>query len=133
MRESCLKNQKISEECEYLTGDDACSAVKEAEASPLRAEACQNEIKDRCCYKCSLRETCEIRCDLLEHRNQERDEPLPTSPAPSADKCVDARCGECEFYLKSKCPRGYSSDQGLWRRQEGCEIFKPKQKTQSRP
>jgi hypothetical protein len=126
-----LKNEDTSEECEYLIGDDTCSAVEKAEVSPLRAEACQNEIKDRCCYNCSVRERCDIRCDLLEHRRQEKDEKQPVPPVSNPDRGVEARCGDCDFYLKSKCPRGYSSDQELWRRQEGCEIFKPKQETQT--
>lgn len=126
-----MKNEDISEECEYLIGDDTCSAVEEAEVSSLRAEACQNEIKDRCCYKCSVREKCDIRCDLLEHGRQEKDEKQPVTSVSNADRSREATCGDCDFYLKSKCPRGYSGDQELWRRQEGCEIFEPKQKTQT--
>jgi len=34
-------------------------------------------------------------------------------------------CGNCSFYLKSECPREYSKDTDLWRRQVPCEIFKP--------
>jgi len=126
-----VKNEDTSEECEYLIGDDTCSAVKEGEVSSLRAEACQNEIRDRCCYKCSVRERCDIRCDLLEHRKEEEDERKPVTPVSNGGRWVAAKCGDCDFYLKSKCPRGYDSDQELWRRQEGCEVFEPKQKTQT--
>jgi hypothetical protein len=126
-----LKNEDTSEQCEYLIGDDTCSAVEEAEVSSLRTEACQNQIKDRCCYKCNVCERCEIKCDLLEHRTQKKDEKQPVTPVSNPDRWGEARCGDCDFYLKSKCPRGYSSDQELWRRQEGCEIFEPKPKTQT--
>lgn len=87
-----MKNGDKSEECEYLIGDDACSAVKEGEVSSLRAEACQNEIKDRCCYKCSVRERCDIRCDLLEHRRQGEDEKQPVTPVSNPDRWGEAMC-----------------------------------------
>lgn len=34
-------------------------------------------------------------------------------------------CGNCGFYLKPECPRGYERDTDLWRMQVACEVFKP--------
>jgi hypothetical protein len=39
---------------------------------------------------------------------------------------VEVDCGNCLYYLKAKCPRDYGHDDRLWRRQDVCEIFKPK-------
>jgi hypothetical protein len=125
-----LKKADQQIECEYLIGDDTCSAVKEEQTTSLRIEACKNEVKDKCCYKCDLHETCEIKCDLLEHREDREEETPPTTPSTTPDSNLNysgkIECGVCAFYLKRKCPRGYSRDRELWRRQEGCEIFQPR-------
>jgi len=36
---------------------------------------------------------------------------------------VDSKCGNCIYYLKPYCPRGYGSDEEIWREQAPCEIF----------
>ena len=35
-------------------------------------------------------------------------------------------CGNCTYYLKPECPRGYDHDTELWRSQKPCENFLPK-------
>jgi len=111
-------------ECEYLVGDDSCRAIKESDIGALRAEACHNDIKDKCCYLCSLRKSCEIRCDLPK---PQRTRKKPKNVQPQVVMTFDARlkmeCGNCIYYLKPECPRGYSRDTELWRRQDPCEIF----------
>jgi hypothetical protein len=121
-----LKEKQNKNECEYLIGDDTCSAVKEEQVTPLRTEACKNEIKDKCCYKCEIRESCDIKCDLLEHRDEKREEAPPTAHESRLNYTGKIECGACTFYMRKRCPRGYSSDQELWRRQDVCEIFRPK-------
>jgi hypothetical protein len=112
-------------ECEYLVGDDSCHAIKESDVGALRAEACHNEIKDTCCYLCSLREECEIRCDLLGHRGSRRKPKNVQTPTIVVDLDTKMECASCIYYLKRACPRGYSHDTELWRRQDPCEIFQP--------
>jgi hypothetical protein len=121
-----LKDADHQGECEYLIGDDTCSAVKEEQVNPLRTETCKNDTKEKCCYKCELREKCDIKCDLLEHRQEREEEPPSTAPDSNLGYSGKTECGACVFYLKRKCPRDYSSDQELWRRQEACEIFRPR-------
>jgi len=112
-------------ECEYLVGDDTCQAVKENSLSVPRAEECRNEAKDACCYSCSLRLRCDISCDFPELQRsikETEDAQLPESKLPS-DALSGMKCGDCSCYLKPKCPRGYSCDTELWRRQDPCENF----------
>jgi hypothetical protein len=125
---SDLKGKDVSVKCAYLVGDDTCSAVKEEEVSCLRAEACRNEIKDRCCYTCSYTEECNIRCDLLDNKNEKEEESSSDTQVSQSEVAPEAICGDCAFYLESKCPRGYINDLDLWRRQEGCNKFRSKQK-----
>jgi hypothetical protein len=114
-------------ECEYLVGDDSCQAVKESDMGALRAEACRNEVKDACCYSCSLREQCSISCDLPELQKSEKEpenSQLPETAAIS-EAPPGMKCGDCRYYMKPKCPRSYSRDTELWRRQDPCEKFQP--------
>jgi hypothetical protein len=53
-------------ECDYLTGDRRCGAIKKGELLVLRGEGCRGEIKDGCCYSCNLREKCSISCNFLD-------------------------------------------------------------------
>ena len=112
-------------ECEYLVGDDSCKAMKESDLGGLRGEACRNEVKDACCYSCSLRDQCEISCDMpelqkpdKETENSQLPETVALSEAPPGMKC-----GDCRYYLKPECPRNYSGDAELWRRQDPCGVF----------
>lgn len=117
-------------ECEYLVGDDSCQAVKENSIGAPRAEACHNGIKDACCYSCNLREQCDISCDLPELQrstSETKDVRLPEAIALS-DACSGMKCGDCGYYLKPECPRSYSRDTELWRRQDPCENFRPRRK-----
>jgi hypothetical protein len=117
-------------DCEYLVGDDSCKAIRESDMGAFRAEACHNEVKDACCYSCSLREQCDISCDLPEQQkpdkeqeNSQHSEKVALSEAPPGMKCCD-----CRYYLKPECPRGYSRDTELWRRQDPCEELQPSKK-----
>jgi hypothetical protein len=125
-KKSDLKDRDVSNKCEYLIGDDTCSAVKEEELSYLRVKECQNETKDKCCYKCSYMEKCDIRCDLLDNRDEKIDGDSPNTQASQNERGSETLCGDCTFYLEPKCPRGYTDDQELWRRQQGCKRFRPK-------
>lgn len=112
-------------ECEYLVGDDTCQAVKENSLSVPRAEECRNEAKDACCYSCNLRLRCDISCDFPELQRSTKeteDAQLPEFKLPS-DALSGMKCGDCSCYLKPKCPRDYSCDTELWRRQDPCENF----------
>ena len=121
-----------SSECEYLVGDDSCRAVKESDLGGLRAEKCHNENKDKCCYQCDLRKTCDISCDLLENTGGSENK-LTNMQRPlyvtSPNFNVELECGNCIHYLKPRCPRGYEHDTELWRRQDPCDIFKPIRKS----
>jgi hypothetical protein len=114
-------------ECEYIVGDDSCRAVKESDMGALRAEKCQNENKDRCCYLCSLRRECDISCDLPigihEESNSEKGQCFERQLKISPD--TEWECSNCIYYLKTKCPRQYERDEDLWRRQDPCDIFQP--------
>jgi len=122
---SDLKDQKASDKCAYLIGDDTCSAVKEEGASSLRIESCQNEVKERCCYTCNFVRTCDIRCDLLDSRKGDEQENSSNTSTEEKEVPPEAICGDCIFYLESKCPRGYINDLDLWRQQKGCWKFGP--------
>jgi len=114
-------------ECDYLVGDDSCSAIRESDMGALRAQACRNEVKDACCYLCSLRRTCDIRCDLPKRQRtmKERESAqLPTSTG-TLNESLEMECGNCVHYMRPKCPRGYDHDKELSRRQEPCEMFQP--------
>lgn len=125
--------RRLSIECEYLVGDDSCRAVKESDMGALRKDACQNEIKDACCYLCELRKDCDIECDLLDLRKTgEEPEKTACDEAMPFDLDTKMECQNCVHYLKPRCPRGYSHDTELWRRQDPCEIFKPIQKAANR-
>lgn len=116
--------------CEYLVGDDSCGTLKESDLGALRAESCHNEVKDACCYLCSLRESCDISCDLpirKGRRKAKNDQQLDDRTA--LKTYSEMECGRCIHYLKPKCPRGYDLDTELWRRQDPCEDFKPSKKT----
>ncbi|MCJ7422819.1 hypothetical protein MUP01_00925 [Candidatus Bathyarchaeota archaeon] len=120
-------------DCEYLVGDDSCRAVKETDLGVLREDACHNDVKDACCYLCNLREDCDIKCDLLDLRKAgEEPEKTAGDEAIPFDLDTKMECQNCVHYLKPRCPRGYSHDTELWRRQDPCEIFKPIQKAANR-
>jgi hypothetical protein len=93
----------------------------------LRAEACRNEIKDACCYLCRLRRNCDIDCGLPKQERMRKNVQLPKGIATSHER-LEVECGNCVYYLKRKCPRSYSRDAELWRRQNPCEIFLPNKK-----
>jgi hypothetical protein len=124
---------RSSFDCEYLVGDDTCSALKESGIGVLRAEACENEVKDACCYTCSLRRSCKIGCDLPVGRRIGKESKTMQVHEADAALDVDVRieCGGCVHYLKRKCPRHYDGDTELWRRQDPCEIFQPAQNVNS--
>ena len=116
--------------CEYLVGDDSCRAVKEGDLGALRAESCHNEVKDACCYFCSLRENCDISCDLpLRKERRKAEDGKKFEDRPRLETLSEMECGRCIHYLKTKCPRGYSRDTELWRRQDPCEAFMSIKKT----
>ena len=117
-------------ECEYLVGDDSCRAVKESDWGALRAEACKNDVKDACCYLCSLRKNCEICCDLPKRqRTPRKPQEAQLSDVLTSVASEKMGCGNCIYYLRPKCPRRYSRDTELWRTQSPCEIFRPSAKT----
>jgi len=33
-------------------------------------------------------------------------------------------CGNCDYYLKSECPRAYDDDREIWRAQKTCDLFR---------
>jgi hypothetical protein len=91
----------------------------------LRAEACRNEVKDACCYLCRLRRSCEIRCDLPKRQRtmkKRESAQLPTSGR-TMNESLEMECGNCLYYMRPKCPRGYDHDTELLRKQEPCEVF----------
>lgn len=112
--------------CEYLVGDDSCSAVKAADLGALRGEACLNDVKDKCCYFCTVREKCDVGCDLpvRSKKRKPRNDQQPNNRTAS-QTYFEIKCGNCVEYLKPECPRGYSRDTELWRRQDPCDKFKP--------
>jgi hypothetical protein len=123
------KKRRLSAfECEYLVGDDTCGVIKEGGIGALRVERCRNDFKDACCYLCSKRRNCDISCDLSK-RHRARKE-LKNEKSPTVVEAFDARskfeCGNCVHYLKPECSRSYVNDAELWRRQDPCEIFRPK-------
>jgi hypothetical protein len=120
-------------ECEYLVGDDSCQAVKEGDMGTLRTEACRNEVKDACCYSCTLCDDCSISCDLPELQKPETEagNSRPPETAGLSEAFSGMSCGDCEYYLRPKCPRSYSSDTELWRRQDTCESFQSSRKQSS--
>lgn len=91
----------------------------------LRAEDCRNEVKDKCCYSCSRRNECDIGCDMfdLQDASQEHENTDSLETTPTCELDLGMMCGDCIYYLKPKCPRGYSHDEELWRRQDSCELF----------
>ena len=109
-------------DCEYLLGDDSCRAMKESDIGALRAEACRNEVKDACCYSCSLREQCGISCDLpeLQKLDREKENSQLSETVTFSEPPPGVKCGDCRYYLKPECPRSYSRDVELWRRQDPC-------------
>src|SRR4030042_3609435 len=117
--------ESSASKCKYLVGDDTCGAVKEGSILVLRTEDCRNEVKDKCCYTCSRRNECEIGCDMLdiqdESQEHENTDSLETTPTYELD--LGMMCGDCIYYLKPKCPRDYSRDEELWRRQDSCEFL----------
>lgn len=115
--------------CEYLVGDDSCSAVKASDLGALRAEVCLNEVKDKCCYLCNAKEKCEIGCDLpvKKQRRKSRSEQPPDNRT-VFEAYFEIECGNCVHYLRPECPRGYRRDTELWRRQDPCEKFEPSEK-----
>lgn len=117
-------------DCEYLIGDASCKAIKESDMGALRAEACRNEVKDSCCYSCSLREQCEISCDLpdLQKPEKEQEDSQPPETVALSEVPPGMKCGDCRYYLKQKCLRSYSRDTELWRRQDPCGDFQPLKK-----
>jgi len=59
-----MKMEEIN--CEFLLDDGCCRAILEnEEGSLLRSDSCINEIKERCCYLCKIRVSCEIACNYL--------------------------------------------------------------------
>jgi hypothetical protein len=112
-------------DCEYLIGDDSCKAMKEDGMDSLRAEACRNEVKETCCYSCSLREHCEINCDLpeLQKSDKEKGNSQGSEAVAYSEVPPGMKCGDCRHYLKPECPRSYSRDTELWRRQDPCDDF----------
>lgn len=131
-RRDCLEKKAKSPdfECEYLVGEDSCQAVKESDMGALRAKACFSEIKDTCCHFCSMCERCDISCDLQELRKAEKETENAQPPLTVAlsEPPPGTICGDCCQYLKPECPRSYSRDTELWRRQDPCENFKPSKK-----
>jgi hypothetical protein len=123
------KTRSSASTCEYLIGDDTCSAVKEGDLDALRAKVCLNEVKDKCCYLCDAREKCEIGCDLpvIEKRRKPRNEQQVNNRT-IFQAYFETGCGDCVHYLKPECPRDYSRDTELWRRQDPCEKFEPSEK-----
>jgi len=108
--------------CAYLAEEGRCRAVKESSTGDLRLQACLNEAKDSCCYFCSI-DNCEIRCDLLTQQ-ESRENRKGSDPAAATGGSDSPRdCGNCIYYLEPECPRAYSRDMELWRRQAPCEIF----------
>jgi len=116
-----------SSKCEYLVGDDTCRAVKEDGLSGARDNKCRNTKRDACCYVCACHNDCEIGCDLQD-KTPENDIPerLTTSERIEPERGSQDECGNCSYYLKSKCPRHYRRDAELWRKQEVCELFRPR-------
>jgi hypothetical protein len=52
--------------CEYFTIDKLCSAVSESQKGKANRQIrCQNDEKATCCYVCSFRPLCEIKCRFL--------------------------------------------------------------------
>jgi len=119
-------------ECEFLVGDDSCRAVKESDMGALRKDKCQNMIKDACCYKCSLRDSCEISCDLLDTPNEEEvtEKSRAIEQEVAAEYDSQGECGNCIYYMKRKCPRQYDHDSEIWRKQDACQIFQPADRTE---
>jgi hypothetical protein len=117
-------------ECEYLVGEDTCRVVKENDLGALRADKCRNETKDACCYLCDLRRDCDISCDLIENSRAKKssEKVQPSMRFVDSNSDIEWECGNCVYYLKPKCPRGYNDDTELWKRQDPCDIFRPIQK-----
>jgi hypothetical protein len=104
--------------------------VKESDMGGLRAEKCENENKDRCCYLCSLRKECDISCDLPIYVQEENIPRKVERPEHQLKISPDTKweCSNCIYYLKTRCPRQYGQDKELWRRQDPCDVFQPSKK-----
>lgn len=65
----------------------------------------------------------------LEQKPGELSKDVPELAADTVKASLEKRslkgknCGDCSYYLRSKCPRNYSHDDPVWRMQKPCELF----------